>query len=169
MAKEMMTLHEALVDEIRDLYHAEKQLLKALPKLAKNATDKTLEQALRSHLTETEEHVTRLEEVFELLEEKVKAKPCAGMAGIVEEGSDALGEDADGPVLDAMIIASAQRAEHYERAANGTAAEWAKALGLKDVAALLKQTLGEEEAADKKLTMIARQGINAAATAGAEA
>jgi ferritin-like metal-binding protein YciE len=165
----MRTLHDALVDEVRDLYHAEKQLVKALPKLAKNATNDALRTALENHLAETEQQVARLEEVFELLELKPRAKPCAGMAGIVEEGSDMLEEDAEDAVLDAMIVAAAQRAEHYEIAAYGTAAAWAEGLGLKSVAKLLNATLAEEKAADAKLSKLAESGINAAAEAGAPA
>ena len=165
---EMNTLMDALVDEVRDLYHAEKQLVKALPKMAKAATSDELREALESHLSETENQVSRLEQVFELLEEKPRAKACAGMAGIIEEGSDALKEDAEPAVLDAMIIASAQRAEHYEMAAYGTAAAWAEGLGLSEVAELLRDTLDEEKAADEKLTALAEAGINDAASAGAE-
>ena len=165
---EMNTLMDALVDEVRDLYHAEKQLVKALPKLAKAATSDELRAALVSHLSETENQVGRLEQVFELLEEKPRAKACAGMAGIIEEGSDALKEDAEPAVLDAMIIAAAQRAEHYEMAAYGTAAAWAEGLGLTEVAELLRDTLDEEKAADEKLTALAEAGINDAASAGAE-
>ncbi len=165
---EMSTLHDAMLDEIRDLYHAEKQLLKALPKMAKAASHPDLKAALESHLGETEGQVERLEQVFELLEQKPRTKVCAGMAGIIEEGSDALKEDAAEAVLDAMIIASGQRAEHYEMAAYGTVVAWAKALGLRDVAQLLQKTLDEEKLADKKLTALAEAGINAAAEAGAE-
>lgn len=165
---EMSTLHDAMIDEIRDLYHAEKQLLKALPKMTKAATHPDLKAALEAHLGETEGQVARLEQVFELLEQKPRTKVCAGMAGIIEEGSEALKEDAADAVLDAMIIASGQRVEHYEIAAYGTVAAWAKALGLRDVAQLLQKTLDEEKLADKKLTALAESGINAAAEAGAE-
>ena len=165
---EMNTLMDALVDEVRDLYHAEKQLVKALPKMAKAASSDELRDALVSHLSETENQVGRLEQVFELLEEKPRAKACAGMAGIIEEGADALKEDAEPAVLDAMIIAAAQRAEHYEMAAYGTAAAWAEGLGLTEVAELLRDTLDEEKAADEKLTALAEAGINDAASAGAE-
>lgn len=157
------TFRDALLDEVRDLYHAEKQLVRALPKLAKGATSPELRQALESHLGETEEQVSRLEQVFELMDERVRAKTCAGMAGIVEEGSDILGEDFEDDVMDAAIIAAAQRAEHYEMAAYGTAAAWARALGLSQVASLLTQTLEEEKAADEKLSALAEKGINAAA------
>ncbi len=160
-----MTLHEMLIDELKDLYHAEKQLTKALPKMAKAATHEDLREAIESHLEETQEQVTRLEQVFESLGEKTKAKPCPGMAGIIEEGSEKLQELDEGPVLDAVIIAGAQRAEHYEIGAYGTCIEWARLMGHDEAVALLKQTLEEEKAADKKLTMLAEQGINEAALA----
>jgi ferritin-like metal-binding protein YciE len=160
-----MTLHEMLVDEIKDLYHAEKQLTKALPKMAKAANHDDLREAFEMHLEETHEQITRLEEVFEALGEKVKAKPCAGMAGIIEEGKDTMNEDAEGAVMDAALIAAAQRAEHYEIGAYGTCAEWARLLGLDEVASLLETTLEEEKAADKKLTALAESEINQAAAA----
>src|SRR6188472_3680624 len=144
---EIATLREALVDEVKDLYNAEKQLTKALPKLAKNATNPKLRDALTSHLSETENHVARLEQVFGLLDEKVKGKLCDGMQGIIEEGNSMLEEVEEGAVMDACIIAGGQRAEHYEMAAYGTCIAWAEALGLGDVARLLKQTLAEEKAA----------------------
>ena len=159
-------LREALVEEIRDLYNAEKQLLKALPKMAKAASSDELRDAFESHLEETEGQVTRLERVFELLEEKPRGKHCAGIAGIIEEGSDVLQEDMEDAVLDACLIASGQRAEHYEMAAYGTTVAWAEALELGDVAQLLRETLDEEKAADKKLSALAESGINQAATAG---
>jgi ferritin-like metal-binding protein YciE len=165
---EMNTLRDAFVDEIKDLFNAEKQLTKALPKLAKNATNPELREALESHLAETQEHVARLEQIFELLDETVRGKHCAGMAGIIEEGSDMLGEDAEDSVKDACIIAAGQRAEHYEMAAYGTCVAWANALGLEEVSQLLEATLAEEKAADEKLSALAEAGINEAATAGAD-
>lgn len=160
-----MTLHEMMLDEIRDLYHAEKQLTKALPKMAKAATNEDLREAFEMHLEETQEQITRLEEVFEALGEKVKAKPCAGMAGIIEEGNDTMKEDVDGAVLDAALIAAAQRAEHYEIGAYGTCIEWARLMGHTEVVTLLEQTLEEEKATDKKLSMLAESEINQAALA----
>jgi len=159
-------LREALVEEIRDLYNAEKQLLKALPKMAKGASSDELRDAFESHLQETEGQVTRLERVFELLDEKPRGKHCAGMAGIVEEGSEKLQEDMEDSVLDACLIASAQKVEHYEISAYGSVIAWAEALELADVAQVLRETLEEEKAADKKLSMLAESGINEAATAG---
>ena len=159
-------LRDALVDEIKDLYNAEKQLVKALPKMAKGATSDELREALESHLEETENQVTRLERVFELLDEKPRGKHCAGMAGIVEEGSEKLQEDMEDMVLDACLIASAQKVEHYEIGSYGTAIAWADALGLSEVSEVLNETLEEEKAADQKLTALAESGINDAATAG---
>jgi ferritin-like metal-binding protein YciE len=161
-------LRDALVNEIKDLYNAEKQLTKALPKLARAATSDELREAFESHLEETEGHVTRLERVFELLDEKPRGKHCAGIAGIIEEGSEHLEEDAEDAVMDAILIASGQKAEHYEIGAYGTAIAWAEALELTEIAQVLQETLAEEKAADEKLTAIAESGINEAATAGAE-
>ena len=165
---EMNTLRDSLVDEIKDLFNAEKQLTKALPKLAKNATNPKLRAALESHLGETQERIARLEQIFELLDETARGKHCAGMAGIIEEGNDMLEEDAEDAVMDACIIAAGQRAEHYEMAAYGTCIAWANALGLQEVATLLQTTLDEEKAADQKLSALAESGINEAATAGAD-
>jgi ferritin-like metal-binding protein YciE len=161
-------LREALVEEIRDLYNAEKQLTKALPKMAKGAVSDELREAFETHLEETEGHVSRLERVFELLDEKARGKHCAGMAGIVEEGSEKLQEDMEDAVLDASLIAAAQKVEHYEISAYGTAIAWAEALELSDVVEVLQETLAEEKAADEKLSALAEAGINEAATAGAE-
>jgi ferritin-like metal-binding protein YciE len=154
------TLRKLFVDELRDAYHAEKQLIAALPKMAKAATADDLRSAIEDHLKETEEHVHRLEQAFDLVGEPVKAKVCAGMAGIIEEGSDVIREEDKGAALDAAIIASGQRAEHYEMAAYGTLVAWAKALGHDDVATLLEATLEEEIAADQQLTELAEGGIN---------
>ena len=159
-------LREALVEEIRDLYNAEKQLVKALPKMAKGAESDELREAFEMHLQETEGQVTRLESVFELLDEKPRGKHCAGMAGIIEEGSEKLQEDMEGSVLDACLIGAAQKVEHYEICAYGTAIAWAEALGLSEVVDVLNESLEEEKAADEKLTALAESGINQAATAG---
>ncbi|HUQ86131.1 MAG TPA: ferritin-like domain-containing protein [Vicinamibacterales bacterium] len=159
-------LRESLVEEIRDLYNAEKQVVKALPKMAKGAASEELREAFESHLAETENQVTRLESIFELLDEKPRGKHCAGMAGILEEGSDTLQEDAEDAVMDAMLIAGAQKVEHYEITSYGTCIAWAEALELTEVAQLLQETLTEEKAADEKLTALAEAGINEAATAG---
>jgi len=163
------TLHDAFIDEIKDAYDAEKQLTKALAKMAKAATSPELRKAFESHLEETRGQIERLERVFEALDEKVKGKHCDGIAGIIEEGSSVMSEDFDDTTMDACLIASGQRAEHYEMAAYGTLVAWAKTLGHAEVADLLEQTLNEEKAADEKLTKLAEGGINQqAADAAAE-
>jgi ferritin-like metal-binding protein YciE len=154
------TLHDAFIDELRDVYDAEKQLTKALPKLAKAASDPKLRAAFESHLQETEGHVSRLEQVFKALDEKVRGKHCEGIAGIVEEGKAIMEEDFDDATMDACLIAAGQRAEHYEMAAYGTLMAWADAMGHTEAARLLRQTLDEEKAADKKLSSLAEGGIN---------
>jgi len=161
-------LKELLVDELRDLYYCEKQLVKTLPKLAKASASPELRQAFEHHLEETEEHVTRLERTFELLDEPIRAKTCHGILGIIEEGSELIKEHGKdkGAFLDAGLIAGGQRAEHYEMAAYGTLRTWAEALGHDDVVELLSATLEEEKAADQKLSQLAEAGINEAAKAG---
>jgi ferritin-like metal-binding protein YciE len=162
------TLESILIDELRDIYHAERQLVRALPKLAKAATSPDLREALESHLAETEEQVSRVEQAFEMLNESAKAKTCPGMMGIVEEGSELIKEHEKGAALDAGIIAGAQRAEHYEIAAYGSVMAWAKALGHDDVAELLSASLEEEKAADEKLTELAEAGLNQAAASSSD-
>lgn len=154
------TLHDAFIDELRDAYDAERQLTKALPKLAKAATSPELREAFESHLEETRGHVDRLERAFEALDEKVRGKHCDGIAGIIEEGSAVMGEEFDDSTMDACLIAAGQRAEHYEMAAYGTLVAWARAMNHDEVADLLQQTLDEEKAADEKLTALAEGGIN---------
>ena len=154
------TLHDAFIDELRDAYDAEKQLTKALPKLAKASTSSTLRQAFEAHLDETQGQIMRLEEVFGMLNEKVQGKHCDGIAGIIEEGKSVMEEDFEDTTMDACLIASGQRAEHYEMAAYGTLVAWARAMGHDDVADLLEQTLDEEKAADEKLTALAEGGVN---------
>jgi len=154
------TLHDAFLDEIRDAYDAEKQLTKALPKMAKAASSPVLRDAFQSHLEETRGHVERLEQVLEGLGEKVRGKHCDGIQGIIEEGQSVMGEDFDDATADACLIASGQRAEHYEIAAYGTLVAWARAMGHTDQAELLQETLDEEKAADEKLTSLAEAGIN---------
>ena len=157
------TLHDAFLDELRDSYDAEKQLTKALAKLAKAASSPKLRQAFESHLKETEGHIERLEQVFESLDEKVRGKHCDGIAGIIEEGKSIMEEDFDDTTMDACLIAAGQRAEHYEMAAYGTLIAWAEAMGHTDAVTLLQQTLDEEKAADKKLSGLADGGINQSA------
>ena len=154
------TLHDAFIDELQDAYDAEKQLTKALPKLAKKATSAQLKSAFESHLKETENHVARLEQVFESIGEKPKGKHCDGIAGIIEEGKNVMEENLEESAMDACLIAGGQRAEHYEMAAYGSLIAWAKAMGHDTAADLLEQTLQEEKAADEKLTSIAEGGVN---------
>jgi ferritin-like metal-binding protein YciE len=154
------TLRDAFVDELRDTYDAEKQLIKALPKLAKAATDPKLRAAFDGHLLQTQEHAARLEQVFGLIDEKVRGKHCEGMAGIIAEGKSILEEDFEGATLDACLIAAGQRAEHYEMAAYGVLASWARVMNLDEAAELLEETLQEEKAADEKLSALAGGGIN---------
>jgi ferritin-like metal-binding protein YciE len=161
------TLHDAFIDELRDAYDAEKQLLKALPKLAKAASSPELQQAFLTHRDETQGHISKVEEVFASLEEKVRGKHCEGIAGIIEEGKAIMEEDFDEPAMDASLIAAGQRAEHYEMAAYGTLVAWARAMGHDDAADLLQQILDEEKAADEKLSALAEGGINQEAASGA--
>ena len=161
------TLHDAFIDELRDAYDAEKQLLKALPKLAKNSRADELRDAFESHLQETQGHVEKLEQVFALLDEKVRGKHCDGIAGIIEEGKAIMEEDFDEQTMDACLIAAGQRSEHYEMAAYGTLVAWAQAMGHEEAAGLLEEILSEEKAADEKLTEIAEGGVNAAAASAA--
>ena len=157
------TLNEAFIDELRDAYDAEKQLLKALPKMAKKASAEDLTAAFEAHLEETRGHVDKLEQAFGALGEKVRGKHCDGIAGIIEEGKSVMEEDFDAETMDACLIAGGQRAEHYEMAAYGTLVAWAKVMGHTEAADLLEEILEEEKAADEKLTALAEGGINQAA------
>jgi ferritin-like metal-binding protein YciE len=159
----MDTLADLLEDELKDIYSAENQLLKALPRMAKKASSPALKEAFTSHLKETEGHVKRLEKIGESLEIKLKGKTCHAMKGLVEEGKEVLEEEGMGPVIDAALIGAAQRVEHYEMAAYGTVRGIANELGHSDVVELLQETLEEEGAADKKLTKIAEGEVLAAA------
>jgi ferritin-like metal-binding protein YciE len=154
------SLKKLYIDELKDLYSAEMQLVKALPKMAKKASAPELKQAFQNHLEETKGHVERLEEIFEELEEKPTGKTCKGMKGLIEEGEEVIDEDGEEAVLDAALIAAAQRVEHYEIAGYGVARTFATHLGEDDAAVLLQQTLDEEGEADKKLTSIAEEDIN---------
>ena len=161
------TLRKAFLDELRDAYDAEKQLTKALPKMAKAASSPRLRTAFEEHLEETLGQIARLEQIFGSLDEKVRGKHCEGIAGIIEEGKSVMEEDFDDATMDACLIAGGQRAEHYEMAAYGTLIAWAKAMGHMDAVDLLQQTLDEEKTADEKLTALAEGGINqSAADAG---
>jgi len=159
------SLRELYVDELKDLYSAESQLVKALPKMAKAASSEELRQGFEAHLEQTKEQVQRLEEIFELLDESPKGKKCVGMEGLVKEGAEAMEEDFQDTVLDAALIGAAQRVEHYEIAAYGTVCEFATVLGEKDHLSLLEQTLEEEKETDEKLTELAKD-INAQANEG---
>jgi ferritin-like metal-binding protein YciE len=139
------TLQELLVDELKDLYSAEKQIVKALPKLAKAASTTELHDALMSHLEETKGQVDRLEKIAELVGKKLTGKTCVGMKGVLEEGSEVLDDTEEGTVRDAALIAASQRVEHYEMAGYGSARDFANTLGLSEVAALLEETLEEEK------------------------
>lgn len=161
----MNTLHDLFVDELKDIYSAERQLLKALPKMVKGASSTELSQALENHLAQTEQQVERLEQIFENLEVSPRGKKCKAMEGLVEEGSEVLDAEGDPDVLDAGIIGAAQRVEHYEIAAYGTARAHAQAMGHTEIVSLLDQTLKEEEEADRLLTQIAEGGINRLAAA----
>ena len=156
------SLRELYVEELRDLYSAETQLTKALPKMAKASSNNELRQAFEEHLRQTSEHVSRLEQIFEMLEEKATGKKCLGMEGLVKEGAEVMREDYEDPVKDAGIIGAAQRVEHYEIAAYGTVREFAKILGEDEHVSLLEQTLEEENQTDEKLTQLA-EGINSKA------
>ncbi|MCD0464902.1 ferritin-like domain-containing protein [Flavobacterium sp. ENC] len=153
-------LTELFEDGLKDIYWAEKALTKAIPLMAKNATSPELIDALTTHLTETEEQITRLEQVFESIGKKASAKKCDAMEGLIEEGKGILEETEPGVVRDAGIIAAAQKIEHYEIATYGTLRQFAETLGLTDAAALLELTLDEEKGADKKLTEVAVAAIN---------
>ena len=159
------TLRDLFVDELKDLYSAEQQLLKALPKMAKAATAKELKTAFESHLKETMGQVERLDQVFEGLDVRPTGKTCKAMKGLVAEGAELMKEDADPDVMDAGLIAAAQRVEHYEMAGYGCVRTYAALLGETKAAKLLQQTLDEEGAADKKLTQIAEK-INVDAEEG---
>ena len=154
------TLHDAFIGELRDTYDAERQLTKALAKLAKAASAPELRQAFQSHLEETQGQIERLGQVFESLDEKARGKHCDGIAGIIEEGKSVMEEDFDDATMDACLIAGGQRAEHYEMAAYGSLIAWARAMGHIEAAGLLEQNLAEERAADKKLSALAEGGIN---------
>lgn len=159
----MESLQDLFVDQLRDLYNAENQLVKALPKLAKSSDSDELRSAFEDHLEQTKGHVERLETIFQKLGAKPGGKTCKAMKGLVEEGAEMMDEDAEPPVMDAGLIAAAQRVEHYEIAGYGCVRNYARLLGDEQAAKLLQQTLDEEMAADKKLTKLADGGINARA------
>ena len=162
------SLEKLFIEELRDIYNAEKQLTRALPRMAKAAESPDLERAFTSHLKETQGQIKRLERVFQEVGQAVRGKKCKGMEGLIEEGKEMMEEDGEPQVIDAALIASAQKVEHYEIAAYGCLRTYAELLGYSEAAQLLQQNLQEEEAADKKLTQLGESGINeAAASAGA--
>jgi ferritin-like metal-binding protein YciE len=159
MAEEK-TLDDLFLDTLKDIYYAEKQIVKALPKMAKAATSPDLKAGFEKHLAESEGHVDRLEKIFDILGKPARAKTCDAILGILEEGKSIIEEFKGTVALDAGLISAAQAVEHYEIARYGTLATWADQLGMTDAARLLKQTLGEEEATDKKLSQLATTDIN---------
>jgi ferritin-like metal-binding protein YciE len=160
----MESLHDLYLSELKDLYSAEDQILKALPKMIEKAQSSQLHSALEHHLEETRGHVTRLEQVFQMHGEEAKKQKCKGMQGVLDEGDEMVGKDAVPAVRDAAIIAACQRVEHYEIAAYGTVHTYAEQLGHERAAVVLKETLDEELAADQKLTQLANEGVNIQAT-----
>jgi len=156
---EMQSLRELMIDELKDLYSAENQILKALPKMIKKADSAELKQGFEKHLKETEGQVERLDKIFEQLEQSPRGKKCKGMEGIIEDGKELMEEDAEPEVMDAGLIGAAQHVEHYEIAGYGCARTYAELLGLNEIARLLQKTLDEEKATDEKLSQLA-QNIN---------
>ena len=157
---ELQSLQDLFLHELRDIYSAEKQILKALPKMAKAASNPQLKTGFQEHLEQTKEHVNRLEQIFEKLGKPSRGPKCKGMEGLLEEGADMMEEEGEPEVIDAGLISAAQRVEHYEIAAYGCAKTYAKVLGDTEAGSLLDQTLQEEGATDKKLTQLAKSSIN---------
>ena len=153
-------LHELFLDDLADVYNAENQLVKALPKFAKAAQSEELREAFETHLEETRGQIARLEEVVRILGESMKRKKCKGMEGLIEEGKEMMEEKEDSPALDAALIAAAQKVEHYEIATYGTLCTWAEIMGHREALQLLRENHGEEEATDQKLTEIAESVAN---------
>jgi ferritin-like metal-binding protein YciE len=154
---EHSALKELYIDELRDLYDAENRLVKALAKLAKASTSDKLRSGFEEHLEQTRDHVNRLKEIFDNLQEKPTGKKCAGMMGLISEGEEIMKEDFEGEVMDAAMISAAQRVEHYEIAAYGCVRTWAELLGESDASELLQKTLDEEKETDEKLTELAQE------------
>jgi ferritin-like metal-binding protein YciE len=159
-SKDIKTLDDLFVHQLQDIYYAEKQLLKALPKMAQKSTSPQLRSAFEAHLRETEGHVARVEQVFEMHGVKAKAVDCPAIDGIIKEANDIIGDVEDKEVLDAALIAAGQAAEHYEITRYGTLIAWARQLGRPDCASILEQNLKEEKAADVKLTSLAEGSLN---------
>jgi ferritin-like metal-binding protein YciE len=158
--RDIKTMEDLFVHQLRDIYYAEKQIVEALPGMIEKATDPSLKQGFQTHLRETENHVKRLEQVFQLTGQKAQGVDCPAIDGLIEEADEVAGEVDKKPVLDAALIAAAQAVEHYEMARYGTLIAWARQLGHNDVVTLLLQTLDEEKATDKKLTLMAEAQVN---------
>ena len=158
--KDIKNMNDLFVHQLHDIYYAEKQIVKALPDMIAKATDPQLKQGFQTHLRETENHVKRLDQVFQLIGQKAAGVDCPAIDGILEEANEVAGEVEDKSVLDAALIASAQAVEHYEMTRYGTLIAWANQLGRRDCVPLLQQTLDEEKATDKKLTAVAESQVN---------
>jgi ferritin-like metal-binding protein YciE len=154
------TLNDLFLEALKDVYHAEKQILRALPKMAKAAESEQLREAFKTHREETERQVERLEQVFDLIGKPARGKPCQAMQGIIEEGKEVMEDFADSEALDAGLIDAAQAVEHYEICRYGTLKAWATQLGMRDAARLLDQTLEEEKKTDKLLSQLAESAVN---------
>jgi ferritin-like metal-binding protein YciE len=159
-------LHELFLEELADIYNAEQQLTKALPKMAKAAESEELRQAFEEHLQQTEEQISRLDQVFESLDESMKRKTCKAMQGLIEEGNEVMQEHKGSPALDAALIAAAQKVEHYEIATYGTLCTWAEQMGHREALDLLKESIDEEETTDERLTELAESLANQRAEQG---
>jgi ferritin-like metal-binding protein YciE len=164
----MDSLEELLQEELKDIYDAEKQLTKALPKMMKKASTGELRDAIEDHLNQTQQHVERIEQAFDFLGMPARGKKCEGMKHLLAEGDEMIADAEDDATRDAVMIASAQKVEHYEIASYGTLRTWANLLGNSDVAALMEETLEEEKEADQRLTTIAESFVNEAAAEGDE-
>ena len=158
--KDIKTMNDLFVHTLRDIYYAEKQIVKALPEMIEKAADPQLKQGFQGHLRETENHVQRLDQIFKSIGEKAQGVDCPAIDGIIEEANDVAGEVDNASVLDAALIAAAQAVEHYEMTRYGTLIAWANQLGRADCASLLQQTLDEEKATDRKLTSMAERQVN---------
>jgi len=165
MAAKQKTLNELFHETLKDVYHAEKQILRALPKMAKAANSDELRQAFQTHRDETEGQIERLEKVFEIIEKRAQGKPCEAMQGLIEEGKEVMEDFKDSEALDAGLLSSAQTIEHYEISRYGTLRTWASQLGMEDAAKLLNETLDEEKKTDMLLTELAEQAVNQRAEA----
>jgi ferritin-like metal-binding protein YciE len=164
----MRTLEDLFLDSLADMYYAENQLVKALPKMAKAATNEHLREAFESHLTETEGHVRKLEEVFAMFGKEPDSKKCKAILGIIDEAEEVISENKKAATINAALIYAAQKAEHYEIGSYGSLRDWARALDNEQAADLLDEILDEEKAADSKLTDLAEDECNSAAKVGVE-